>query len=216
MNQDTQNQADTPELKAELKDDLAFMKALVLEGGRSEMAGGQAFLVAGLLFGAQCFLQWAQVIGWLVGPQYLYLAIVVLPSVIFLIFVIYLSIKERHNGPKGVASRAINAAFTSAGIANLFISSAFGYTAVIEKSMTIWLLYPVVICTVQGSVWYIAYMIRKKLWLALVSAAWFVTSMALTFLLKSVADYLLVLGLALTFVMGGSGYYMMRLASKKA
>jgi hypothetical protein len=198
------------------KDDLAFMKALVFDGGRSEMAGGQAFFVAGLCFGAQCFLQWAQAIGLLVAPVLVYLTIAVLPSVIFLGFVIYLSLKERNAGPKPVAARAVNAAFTSAGIGNLFISSAFGYTASIEKSMTVWLLYPVVICVFQGAVWYIAYIIRKKIWLAAVSVAWFSTSVALTILLKSIPDYLLVLGFALVFIMGGSGYYMMRLAAKKA
>jgi hypothetical protein len=85
----------------------------------------------------------------------------------------------------------------------------------VEKSLTVWLFYPVVVCAFQGAVWYIAYMIRRKLWLAGVSAGWFASTLALGLLVHQVQWYILVLGAALLFIMGGSGYGLMRSARKR-
>jgi hypothetical protein len=87
----------------------------------------------------------------------------------------------------------------------------FAYAAITEKSILIWLLYPVVICAFLGAVWYVAYMIRRKLWLVGVSAGWFVTTVALGLLIRQTQTYLLILGIALIILMGGSGWIMMAL-----
>jgi hypothetical protein len=111
-----------------------------------------------------------------------------------------------------VAARALNATYTSAGVANLFIVAIFGYNAMLEKSMTLWLLYPAVICVFQGAVWYVAWVIRRKLWLAVISAGWLLTSVTLGALIHNAPDYLLVLSVALIVLMGGGGWYMQRTA----
>lgn len=197
-----------------LANDLAFLKGLVGEGSRAEMSGGIVFLGAGIFYGIQCLVQWANLMGW-IGLNGLGNVIVgSLPTVALLILVFWVTWRDRKNGPKGVATRAINAAFSSAGLANLFIVGVFAYVAITEKSFVIWALYPVVICAMQGAVWYTAYMIRRKLWLAGVSAGWFLTTLTLGLLVKS-PHFVLVIGLALLFLMGGSGYTMMRLAKKR-
>ena len=43
-------------------------------------------------------------------------------------------------------------------------------------------------------------------------AGWFITTIALGLTLHDVDTYVLIIGLALTFLMGGSGWYMMRQA----
>ena len=43
--------------------DLAFLKALVEEAGRSQMTGGAIFVAAGLLYGLQCLVHWTQIVG---------------------------------------------------------------------------------------------------------------------------------------------------------
>jgi hypothetical protein len=191
---------------------LAFVKALVSEGGRAQASTGAAFLTAGVCYGVQCVLQWAQIMGWLPGGQVLSLTFGIAPTVIFACILTVVLWRDRKNSQQGVATRALNATFGSAGLTNLVIMVVFGYNALVEKSMMIWLFYPCMVCALQGTVWYVAYMIRKKLWLALVSGGWFLTTLALGFAIHNTTIYVLVLGLALLFLMGGSGWYMMRQA----
>ncbi|WP_443748698.1 hypothetical protein [Asticcacaulis solisilvae] len=197
-----------------LHDNLAFVRALVSEGGRAQGSAGATFLAAGLCYGIQCLLQWAQVMGWL-PYGILGLIVGVAPTVVFLAILCVVLWRDRKNRQEGVATRALNAAYGSAGLANLFMVAVFGYNAILEKSITVWLYYPVVVCAFQGAVWYIAYMIRRKLWLAGVSAGWFATTLALGFMIHQPQFYVLVLGLALLFVMGGSGYALMRSAQTR-
>ncbi len=79
----------------------------------------------------------------------------------------------------------------------------------------IWLFYPCMVCALQGAVWYVAYMIRRKLWLACASGGWFLTTLALGFTIRDTGTYVLILGLALLFLMGGSGWYMMHQAKQE-
>lgn len=192
--------------------DLSFLKSLVSEGPKAQAAAGQIFMIAGLLYGLQCLLNWLPIAFHISLSPLLWLVIGFGPSVLFIVALAVIIWRERHNKPQGVAARALNAAYTSAGLANLFVVAIFAYNAVQEKSMTLWLLYPAVICVFQGSVWYVAYMIRRKLWLAVVSLGWFASALALGFLIHDVSNYLLVLGLALLVLMGGSGWFMTRTA----
>lgn len=191
---------------------LAFVKALVSEGGRAQTSGGAAFLTGGLCYGIQCLLNWADIQHWWPGSAAVSLFIGIAPTVVFCIALFIILWRNRKNRQQGVASRALNAAFGSGGLANLFIMTVFGYNALIEKSLTIWLFYPCMVCAIQGAVWYIAYMIRKKLWLAFVSGGWFATTLALGLTVHDTATYVLILGLALLLLMGGSGAYMMHQA----
>jgi len=66
-----------------------------------------------------------------------------------------------------------------------------------------------VICAFLGAVWYVAYMIRRKLWLAGVSLGWFITTVVLGLMVRQPQTYLLILGIALIVLMGGVGWTMM-------
>jgi len=191
--------------------DLAFLRSLVSEGPKAQGAAGIVFLTAGLAYGADCLAYWAQMeFGW---PQTALMAwtLILFPIVVTVPVIIYVTWQSRKNGQHGVATRALNAAYGSAGLANLAIAIVFGYVANTQKSMLIWLLYPVVICAFMGAVWYVAYMIRRKLWLACVSAGWFIATVALGLLVRQTQTYLLILGIALIVLMGGSGWIMMSL-----
>ncbi len=199
---------------ADLAGNLAFVKALVSEGGRAQITGGAAFFAAGLCYGAQCLLQYAQIRGWVPSRPPFDLIAGVGPTVVFCVILGIVLWRGRKDSQQGVATRALNATFGSAGLANLFMVFVFGYNAITQKSLAIWLYYPCVVCAFQGAIWYVAYMIRRKSWLACVSAGWFVTTVALGLTLRDVNTYVLILGLALTFLMGGSGWYMMQQARK--
>ena len=197
---------------ADFAGNLAFVKALVSEGGQTQATGGSIFLLAGLCYGIQCLVQDGQIRGWLPASPVLFLMSSIVPSVVFTAGLCIILWRGRGQGAHGVATRALNAAFGSAGLANLFMVFVFGYNALTQKSLAIWFYYPCVVCAFQGAVWYIAYMIRRKVWLAFASAGWFVTTVALGLTVRDIPTYVLILGLALTVLMGGSGWYMMRQA----
>jgi hypothetical protein len=146
--------------------DLAFMKALVEEGGRAQMTGGAVFLAAGLLYGLQCVVHWTQIVGITRFSDPFMLAFVIGITAAFVIVLGVVIWRDRKTVQRGVGTRALNAAFAGAGVANLVLCGAFGLVAWREGSITIWMLYAVTISVVQGLAWYVAYMMRRRLWLA--------------------------------------------------
>ncbi len=190
--------------------DLAFLKALVNEGPKAQATAGHVFMVGGGLYGVQALLYWAQITFKLTWPPLAFLFVGFAPVVLFVVFLAWIIWRDRKDSQHGVATRAMNAAFGSAGLANLAMCVVFGYVSSSEKNFLIWLLYPPVTAALQGACWYVAYMIRKKLWLGAVSAGWFATAMALGFLIRDVANYLLLLGIALFVLMVAPGYAMTR------
>jgi hypothetical protein len=195
--------------------DLAFMKALVEEGGRSQMTGGAIFLAGGLLYGLQCLVHGTQIVGITHFSDAFMLAFVIGITVAFLIALGLVIWRDRKMVQRGVGTRALNAAFAGAGVANLVLCSVFGLVAWREGSETIWLLYPVTTCVVLGFAWFIAYMMRKRPWLAAVSVGWYATAVGLGLLIGSGNDaaYVLLLGVALLVLMALPGGVMMRLAT---
>jgi hypothetical protein len=189
--------------------DLAFLRALVSEGPKAQGAAGVVFFTAGLAYGLDCLAYWAQMAFDLPQTPAIGMALIWLPLVVIIPVIAGVIWQNRKIVQQGVATRALNAAYSSAGLANLFIAIAFGYVANMQKSMLIWLLYPVVICAFLGAVWYVAYMIRRKLWLAGVSLGWFITTVVLGLMVRQPQTYLLILGIALIVLMGGVGWTMM-------
>jgi hypothetical protein len=200
----------------DLAGNLAFIKALVSDGSRTQITGGALFFAGGVCYGLQCLVQYGQARGWLPNSALPCLMAGILPSVVFCAILAVVLWRNRKHRPQGVANRALNATFGSAGLANLFMVFVFGYNAITQKSLAIWLYYPCVVCAFQGAIWYVAYMIRRKTWLAGLSAGWFLTTVALGLTLRDTNTYILILGSALFVLMGGGGAYMMHQARKAA
>jgi hypothetical protein len=192
--------------------DLAFMKALVEEGGRAQMTGGAVFLAAGLLYGLQCVVHWTQIVGITRFSDPFMLAFVIGITAAFVIVLGVVIWRDRKTVQRGVGTRALNAAFAGAGVANLVLCGAFGLVAWREGSITIWMLYAVTISVVQGLAWYVAYMMRRRLWLAAVSAGWYATALGLGLFVSTgdAASYLLLMAVALLVLMALPGGVMMR------
>lgn len=201
------------EAASDVHADLAFVKALVTEGSRVRISGGALYLTGGLCYGLQCIVQWIHLAGIVNIGGLGNLIAGILPTVVFLAVMCVILWRDRKIPKNGVATRALNAAFSSAGLANLFMVAIFAHAALTEKSILLWLLYPITVCAFQGAVWYTAYMIRREMWLAAISAGWFVTTLTLAFLIAT-PHYVLVLGIALFVIMGGGGWYMMQQARK--
>ncbi|MEE2691841.1 MAG: hypothetical protein VX640_09920 [Pseudomonadota bacterium] len=200
---------------AEARGDLAFMRSLVNGGGQFQTVAGEIFIWAGLLYGLQCLANWLDVVGVVKFSQPAMLAVSFGPTFVFLAVLGVVIWRERKAPKSAGSSRALEAVFQGAGIANLVLAVVFAYGAHLTQSITVWLYHPVVVCVFQGVAWYVAWTVRKRAWLGLVSLGWFAVSIACGVLIESPDKFLLTLGVALFVLMAIPGYAMMR-AGKQA
>ena len=197
------------------RDDLAFVRALVSEGGQAQSSLGAGLLAGGACYGVQSLLQWGLLVSGRQAPPLLALAVGVLPTIIFLALLARLIWRDRRGSRNGIGTRAMNAAFGGAGLAAMITAAIFGYLAVREQSITIWLFHPMMVCVVQGTVWYIAFAIRRRNWLGLVSAGWFATALLLALTIKH-HSFVLLMAIALLLLMALPGWVLMRNAPARA
>ncbi|MDF7773705.1 hypothetical protein P1X14_00470 [Sphingomonas sp. AOB5] len=202
------------------RDDLAFVRALMSESGQVQDSLGQALLAGGACYGIQCLLQAILATGIQV-PVLVHLTVGILPTVIFIILITRISIRDRNRSQHSVGTRAINAAFGGGGLAALTTALIFGWLAFRTQNMGTWLLHPIMICVVQGTVWYIAFAIRRRGWYGLISAGWFATSLGLAIMLGLgddglIVPFLLVLAAALLGLMALPGWVLMRAGQHQA
>ncbi len=83
-------------------------------------------------------------------PVPVHLAINILPTVIFVIAMVWNGWHWRHLRPAGVGTRALNAAFGGAGLAALSTTIIFGVVSIREHSLMLWLFHPTMVAVVQG------------------------------------------------------------------
>ncbi len=196
-----------------IRDDLAFMRSLAESGGRTQWAGGAIFVAGGTLYGLQCLVQWTQAAGLIVMSPPLTLSFIIGITVVFLIALGTVIVRGRKSPPHGITNKAFTSIFQATGIANLALVGVFAAAAIPRHSIIIWELYPAALFALQGAAWYVVFQLRRRLWLAMVSAGWFVSAIALG-LLAGTLSYVLVAALALFAFMAVPGAYMMRLARK--
>jgi hypothetical protein len=197
----------------DVRDDLAFMRSIVAVGGESMQPFGRAYFAAGMCYGIQCLLTGARMLEWLPGSPKVDLAIGVVPTIIFMILLVWLSIRDRGPSMQGSStSRAINTLFACAGLTNLALIAAIGLVAWKRESMAIWLIYPCVVMILQGMSWLFAFMMRRRFWLGLIAAGWFATGigMAAALAWDSAGWYVITVSLGLFAFMAMPGAYLMR------
>lgn len=194
-------------------DHIAFLKTLVSEGPKAKGASGALYLCGGLVYGAQTLAQ-AFILDKPL-PGWVHLSVGLVPTLIFLSALSLILWNRRKSGDeKGVAQRALNAAWTSTGITNLVMVGLFGWLAYTRQDMIFWMLYPPMLCAVQGAAWYVAYMIRKQLWQIVVALGWFASAIALALFITQLSVYLLIVSAALLLCMALPGYIMLRQAKE--
>ena len=112
------------------------------------------------------------------------------------------------------AALALLVCFGGAGIASLTTATIFGYLAISRGEIFLWMFHPITIFVVQGTVWYIAFAIRRRIWLGIVSAGWHLSAVAMAVLLNKglVAPLLLLLGFGLLLLMALPGWVLWRSA----
>lgn len=195
-----------------IHDDLAFMRSLVDGGGRqSAVAGSAAYCAAGLLYGFQCLFHLGQALGWIRIPDWATLVFVIFITVAFLVVLIWVVRKDKLAGMRGSSiNRGLNAAFGGAGMANTAMIAVFAYNAVQLDDFSIWLLYPAVVFALQGAVWYVAHILKRRPWMLWTAIGWLVASVALGLLIAHPVAYLAACSASLIVLMAWPGWIMVR------
>ncbi|MFM9864400.1 MAG: hypothetical protein ACKVRO_12410 [Micropepsaceae bacterium] len=193
------------------RDDLAYMRAIIEAGNsRTAMAGGEAFVAGGLIYGAQCLVQWLGATGLVELSKLGWLVSSLGPTVVFLAWLVWFSWRTR-GLVQPRAQKAINAFFAAAGSANLVLVIVVGMLAARKESIEIWELYPCFVFAMQGAGWLVAFMLRKQLWLLAVALGWFAATVVLGWAIGT-TTYILIAALSLLLLMALPGFVMMRLA----
>lgn len=194
--------------------DLAFMRSIVEGGGRPSLTLAICYLAGGLLYGLQCLFHVGQAFGVLRWPDLVNLAFVTAISAAFLAVLVWAIRKDRrdeaagHRGP--LASRAMSAGLSGAGMANAAILIVFGVGAVRDQDFAVWLYYPAMIFALQSAAWFMAWNLKKKGWMLAVSLGGWATAVALGLLVRQPQWYLGVCTLALFALFALPGWIMYR------
>jgi hypothetical protein len=198
------------------RDDLAFMRALVSAGDDGQKTFGEVYFAAGLCYGVQMLLHGAQFLGLMPSTGLGALAIGFGPTVVFLVSLIWiLGHQQRAQAPNAV-NRAVGAAFGAVGLANLMLILIIGSIAWRLQNVTVWLIYPCVVMILQGLAWLVAFMLRRRSWMAAVAGGWFATGVGMGFAILNLGYYVIVAGVGMVAFMLVPGLLMMRQARRSA
>ncbi len=162
------------------QDDLAYMRTVVEQGGRPRMAGALIYMAAGLIYGTETLVHWGQSINLIRLSESATLTFVAACTLLFVLVMGVLIVRDKTRGVgAGTGSRALNAAFGGAGLANIALMAIFGVNAWRQHDFMIWMLYPCVVFALQGAAWYVAFMLRWKIWMLTVSLGCLATSVVM-------------------------------------
>lgn len=198
--------------------DLAFMRALV-DGGRAPviMGGASIYFGAGLLYGAQCLFHLVELVTPIHWPGLLSLGVTIGVNLAFAFWLTVVLIRERGRRASGsTANRAVNAMFMATGLANLGFIVVLGFNAVWRNDFSFWLIYAAFVFVLQAAAWYVAFLLRRRAWMAWTAFGWMASGIALGLILnRDITAYLAICGAALLFCMALPGWFMMRQANAR-
>lgn len=191
--------------------DLAFLRSIVEGGPSGHRTMGVAYLAGGLLYGFQCLFHVGQVEGLIRWPDLANLAFVIGITVAFLAVLTWAILEDRKQpSPGPMATRAMNAAFSGAGTANLAIVIIFAIGAIRDQDFGVWLYYPAMIFAFQAGAWLVAWTLKRRVWMAGAGVGAWITAVALGLLVRQPEIYLYVCTVAVFALFAGPGWIMLR------
>lgn len=195
-----------------LREDLAFMRALVTAGDSYSRPFAEGYFAAGVIYGVQFLLHGVQFFGAIPSTPALSLSIGLGPTVVFVVAMAWNSWRRRHDRPPTSTGRAVAVMFGCIGLANLALIGVIGSVAWREQSLTTWLVYPCTVFVLQGAAWLFAWQLRRRAWLGFVGLGWFVCGVAMALSVQSLGYFLLAGGIGMWVCMALPGWVMTRLA----
>ena len=198
----------------ELRDDVAFMRALAEEGRRAPPIGGSMLAWAGLIFGAASLVFYAELKGALElpGSGLVWLVAVVLYAVIGTLTVLHI---RRQPGYGGTRNKAMGAAWSAVGYTIFAVWVAFALAAFRTGEEVIMFIFSPMILALYGLGWAVAAAISDAKWPGAVAGLAFVSAAA-TAWYAGKPELFLVYAAALLLTALLPGLYLMRQARARA
>ena len=160
-----------------LRADVAFLRSLAEGGAAATVREGAILLAIGVIFGLVAAQYWAIDAGLLAVPTWLKPWLWLDGLAVFLVAMALISSRYRGR-PPGAASRALAAAWTGVGAALIFAD--LGLFAASRRLglplLTPWV-FPLILFTLIGAAWGVAYAVRRRLAFALAAAGSFAAAM---------------------------------------
>lgn len=200
-----------PAARSSAEADLAFLRSIVEGGGRPPMTLAVCYLAGGLLYGLQCLFHVGQAFGLIRWPDLANLAFIVGISVAFLAVLTWAILRDRKTGERNrgpVAGRTMNAAFSATGMANLAVIIVFGVGAMRDQDFAVWLYYAAIVFALQAAAWFVAWNLKKKLWMLATALGGWVTAVALGVTVREPMIYLGICTVALFLLFALPGWVM--------
>jgi hypothetical protein len=188
----------------DVRQDIAFLRAVVEDHDATMALDGAILAAVGLIFGCVSLFYWSIAAGLSDVPvpwnQWAWVAgvVTVVPVVLFL--------QRRFPRPPGPAARAIRAAWLGVGTGITVAAAAFalGSWQVQEPRFVLWA-FPVVLFTLYGAAWSVAFAARRHGAFALIAAGCYGAALACGFLSGRPEEWL-VLALGLFALVAVPGY----------
>lgn len=199
-----------------VQDDLAFLRAITDSGvaRRHQAIFGRIYFGAGVIYGVQIALSIATNAGLfkLPGGDF---ALSMAANGLFLVWMIWELWKNRGVGEGTMTNKAINAAFAAIGTANLAVCAILFVGAARLNEPMVSVMIPCVIFALQGAAWFVAYILRRRLWLGALAAGWMAVGIAMAMSLGDTLTFLSLIAVGVVFCMALPGYVMMRIAARQ-
>lgn len=199
-------------MTSQAEKDLAFLREIA-EGGAPKAAytAGVVYFASGVLYGIQCLFHIGQVLGLIRWPGWAVLAFVIFILVATLASMVWATLDDRRRGVKTIGqTKTMGAILNSSGLANLAFLVMFGVNAIRMENFAIWLFYPAVVFAVQGAAWFVAWQLRRRVWMLLTAIGGIVVSATLGLLVEQGFYYLCVCTAALFLLFALPGWIMIR------
>lgn len=192
-------------------DDLAFLRRLMSSDDNAAWRRGFGTIYGlwGIVFGLALLPEWARWSGYVDLPENYWLWTAAIVTVVLTIGTIWIT--KRAPPTVGAQGKALNAVFGGVGWANAVVLVALVMASGVLDDGRIMMLHAVVVFAFQGACWFAIWSLRRRLWIGLVSAGWFVSAI-LAGLTLATPSFILVCALALLLLMALPGLLMARTA----
>jgi hypothetical protein len=205
----------TTDQNQSVKDDVAFLRALVERPTRPDVAAGAFMLFTGLVWAFDSLVMWTKYAGFLPMTRTQEIAFVTVVGLVYVAGGVWMRWGgSKHAPPLGVAARGFDAACRGVGLGMLMTLVVFVAATARWRIGEVFLVYPSMMFIGFGAVWFAAYIIWRRAWRLAMALGWFAGAVAMV-LSPSAPYFIAIAGLAMLLLMALPGAIMIHEARKE-
>ncbi|WP_236627820.1 hypothetical protein [Caulobacter sp. B11] len=194
----------------DLRDDIAFMRALAEEGRSAPLLGGGILMAAGLIFGAASVAHWAVMVGALRVSPWAFSAIWISAGLGFGMLATLLGRRSKQQaGAAATVNRAARAVWSAVGWTIVVILVGMAIMAARLGQPGLMSLFPVIVLPLYGAAWSVASAMTRRGWMSAVAFGCYGSALGMA-ALGGHASTLLVYAASLVLFATVPGYLLLR------